>query len=106
MDSYLLTIIALSIIMTVIGIFQNRRLLLIILVTTSVLIGWYIQVIRVEFYSELAWREFAEGTRTHEPADGASSSFALMFGWMPSLALSFIIIGAHKLMKRSVPGNT
>ena len=106
MDSYLLTIIALSIIMTVIGICQNRRFLLIILVTTSVLIGWYIQVIRVEFYNELAWQEFAEETRTHEPADGASSVFALVFGWMLSLALSFIIIGAHKLIKRYVPENT
>ena len=106
MDSYLLTIVALSIIMTVSGVFQNKRLLLIILVTTSVLIGWYIQVIRVEFYNQLAWQEFAEGTRTHDPADGASNSFALMFGWMPSLTLSFIIIGAHKLIKRHVPENT
>ena len=78
--------------MTVIGIFQNKRFLLIILVTTSVLIGWYIQVIRVEFYSELGWQEFAEGTRIHEPVDGASNSFALMFGWMPSFSYQTTIV--------------
>jgi len=75
-------------------------------VTISVLIGWYFQVIRLEFYSELAWKEFAEGSRTHEPSDGASNSFVLMFGWMPSFALSLIVIGAHKLVERYVLKNT
>ena len=92
--------------MTVIGIFQKKKYLLIILVTISVLIGWYIQVIRVELYSELAWQEFAEGIRTREPSDGASNTFALMFGWLPSITLSFIIIGAHKLIKKYVSKNT
>ena len=91
--------------MTVIGLCQKKSLL-IALVTISMLIGWYIQVIRVEFYSELAWQEFAEGSRAHEPSDGASNSFALMFGWMPSFALSFILIGAHKLIKRYVQKST
>ncbi|MCG7937611.1 MAG: hypothetical protein N0C88_01975 [Candidatus Thiodiazotropha lotti] len=76
---------------------------MIILVTTSVLVGWYIQVIRVEFYNELAWQELTVGTRMLEPADGASSSFALMFGWIPSLVLSFFIIGAQKLKERYAP---
>ena len=106
MDLYLLTIISLSIMMTLIGIFQKKQYLLIILVTMSVLIGWYLQVIRAEFYSELAWQEFAEGSRTHEPSDGASNSFALMFGWVPSFALSFIIIGVNRLIKRYAPKNT
>ena len=106
MDLYLLTIFSLSIMITLIGILQKKQYLLIILVTISVLIGWYFQVIRVEFYSELAWQEFAEGSRTHEPSDGASNSFALMFGWMPSFALSFIVIGAHKLIRRYVQKST
>jgi len=92
--------------MTIIGIFQKKQYLLIILVTISVLIGWYFQVIRAEFYSDLAWQEFSEGSRTRAPSDGAPNSFALMFGWMPSLALSFIIISLHKLIKKYVHKNT
>jgi len=86
--------------MTLIGLFQKQQYLLIILVTISVLIGWYLQVIRAEFYSELAWKEFAEGSRTHETSDGASNSFAIMFGWVPSFTLSLIIIGVNKLIKK------
>ncbi|OMH39146.1 hypothetical protein BGP75_05465 [Motiliproteus sp. MSK22-1] len=85
--------------MTVIGINQSKRIFLIILMITSVLIGWHIQVIRVEFYNELAWLEFSEGVRNHEPEDGASSLFVLMFGWVPSLIFSFLIIKVYKLNK-------
>ncbi len=99
MDKYLLTILAVSMVMTAIGIFQNKKLFLVLLVAISVLIGWYIQVIRVEFYNELAWEKFTQGTRTSEPSDGASASFALMFGWIPSLVLSAVIIGIQKLFK-------
>ena len=92
--------------MTLIGIFQKKQYLLIILVTMSVFIGWYFQVIRAEFYSELAWQEFAEGSRAHEPSDGASNTFAIICGWVPSFALSLIIIGVHKLIKRYAPKST
>lgn len=106
MNLYLLTIISLSITMTVIGVSQKKKYLLIILVIMSALIGWYMHIIRVEFYSKLAWQEFAEGSRAYEPSDGASNLFALMFGWMPSIVLSFIVIGAYKLIKRYVQKST
>lgn len=106
MDSYLLIIIAVSVIMTAIGVFQNKKMLLIFLVTTSVLMGWYIQVLRVEFYNDLAWQEFAKGARTIGPSDGASNSLVLMFGWIPSLALSLLIIGAQKLKRKYELQNT
>ena len=97
MDKYLLTILAVSVIMTATGVLQNKKLFLVLLVAISVLIGWYVQVIRVEFYNELAWEEFTQGTRAFEPSDGASASFALMFGWFPSLVLSLMIIGIQKI---------
>lgn len=101
MDKYLLTIFTLSVIMTAIGLLQNKKLFLILLIAISVLIGWYIQVIRVDFYNELAWQEFTQGTSVFEPSDGASGVFALMFGWFPSLLLSLIIIGIQNLFKHS-----
>ena len=99
MDKYLLTILAVSMVMTAIGIFQNKKIFLVFFVAMSVLVGWYIQVIRVEFYNELAWEKFTQGTRASEPSDGASASFALLLGWIPSLALSTVIIGVQKLYK-------
>ena len=99
MDKYLLTILAVSLVMTATGIFQNKKIFLILLVAMSVLVGWYIQVIRVDFYNELAWEKFTQGTRASEPSDGASASFALLFGWIPSLVLSAVIIGVRKLYK-------
>ncbi len=102
MDKYLLTILAVSMVMTAIGIFQNKKIFLVFFVAMSVLVGWYIQVIRVEFYNELAWEKFTQGTRASEPSDGASASFALLLGWIPSLALSTVIIGVQKLYKFSL----
>ena len=99
MSLYFLAIIVLSILMTVIGLLLNKRKLLIFLIILSVLIGWYIQVISTEAFNELAWKEFTEGERLNEPSDGASNVFALLFGWVPSLTMSAILIGFHKLVK-------
>jgi len=99
MNLYLLTTVAVSIILTTVGLLSNKKFSLIILVTLSVLIGWYLQVISTEFYNDLAWQEFKEGLRTNEPSDGASNAFAIIFGWLPSLIISLILIGIHKLVK-------
>ena len=99
MNLYLLTIVAVSIILTTIGILSNKKFSLIVLVLLSVLVGWYFQIISTEFYNDLAWQEFKNGHRASEPSDGASNVFAIMFGWLPSLIISLILMGVHKLVK-------
>ena len=73
-------------------------------VVGSALLGWYVSVKRVEHYNALAWAEFEHGTRALEPADGASSVFVGLVGWIPWLLYCLLVfavtIGVRKLWQR------
>lgn len=97
MDYYLLMF---FIILTVgiVVIFQiKRKYIKVIIVFLIVMVSWYIQFLRKQYFNKLAWEEFSSGLRANEPMDGASNAIIALFGWLPGVLYLLLVWGCYML---------
>lgn len=67
---------------------------ILLILSTGIIISWYIGMVRVELFNELALQEYQDGIRDKLPSDGASNVSSLYLGWLPGLIYSGVVYGA------------
>ena len=82
---------------TLLALYLKSKIKIILVLFIGVAISWYIGVVRVEMFNNIAFREYQEGLRVQFPSDGTSNVFSLYFGWVPGLVYSSLVYGIGKV---------
>ncbi len=65
----------------------------------GVVTSWYIGILRVEMFNDIATQELEKGLREGYPSNGASSVFSLYLGWVPGLVYSLLVFGISMVLQ-------
>lgn len=98
MDGLFIVAVAELTLFSLLALYLKSKIKVILVLLIGVAISWYIGIVRVEMFNDIAFREYQDGLRELFPSDGASNVFSLYLGWVPGLIYSGLAFGIGKVL--------
>jgi hypothetical protein len=105
MDGLFIAAVAELTLVSLVALYFKSKIKIILVLLIGVAISWYIGVVRVEMFSEIALREYNEGLREQLPSDGGPKVFSYYLGWVPGLIYSGVVYGVGTLLLKLYRSN-